>query len=62
MKRLDVDVKRALLMGAAMDLAAVLAGICLWLLTGSAMWIAAGVLLGSGFLIPAIIKLVRTQR
>ncbi len=45
-----------------MDLAAVLAGICLWLLTGSAMWIAAGVLLGSGFLIPAIIKLVRTQR
>ncbi len=54
--------RRRLVRAAALDLVSVLAGAGLFLATGKAIWLVAGMLLGAGFLIPALIPILRTRR
>jgi len=54
--------KAELLRAGILEMLCFVAGLLAWALTGSWVWIAAGVLAGLGFSLPAIIKLVREAR
>jgi uncharacterized membrane protein (UPF0136 family) len=54
--------KAELLRAAILEMLCLVAGLLAWSLTGSWVWIAAGVLAGLGFSLPAIIRLVREAR
>lgn len=54
--------RRRLVRAAALDLMCVGAGAALFLATGEAVWLIAGILLGAGFILPALINLFRTRR
>jgi hypothetical protein len=52
----------ALLRAGVFEALCILAGVAAWLLTGSWVWIAAGVLAGLGFSVPAIIVFLREAK
>jgi putative Mn2+ efflux pump MntP len=52
----------ALLRAGVFEALCILAGVVAWLLTGSWVWIAAGVLAGLGFSVPAIIVFLREAK
>ncbi len=60
--RLDPDQRRVLVRSALMDGACVTGGAGLFLATGNWIWLVSGMLLGAGFLLPALIGIMRTQR
>ena len=62
MDKLDPHVKRELTQGLVIDMALILFGLMLFMATKQWLWLAAGVLLGSGFLLPPLIKIMRAQR
>ncbi len=53
---------RELLWAGVLEALCFVAGVIAWMLTGSWVWIGAGVLAGLGFSLPAIIRLVREAR
>ena len=55
-------IQRDLVRAALIDGVCILAGVGLFLATGNMIWVIAGVLLGAGFMLPAVIKLIRAQR
>ncbi|MEM7768446.1 MAG: hypothetical protein AAF253_13325 [Pseudomonadota bacterium] len=61
-RQLSPDVQRALIQAAAIDAVCVLAGVGLFVVTGNWIWLVSGVLLGAGFLVPAIIKMTRSGK
>lgn len=54
--------KAELLRAGILEMLCFVAGLLAWSLTGSWVWIAAGLLAGLGFSLPAIVNLVREVR
>ena len=52
----------ALLRAGVFEALCIIAGVVAWLLTGSWVWIVAGVLAGLGFSVPAIIVFLREAK
>jgi hypothetical protein len=61
-RQIDPSQRRALVMAALADGACVAGGAGLFLATGNWIWLVSGILLGAGFLLPAVIAIMRTQR
>lgn len=61
-RSLDPGQKRALLKAAMIDGICVAAGAGLFVATGNWIWLVSGILLGAGFLLPALIGIMRTHR
>ncbi|MEM0986026.1 MAG: hypothetical protein AAGJ32_07255 [Pseudomonadota bacterium] len=60
-QQISSDMRRTLLKAAAIDVLCVFSGVGLFLVTRNWIWLVSGVLLGAGFLLPAVIKLVRSR-
>ncbi|MCI4644049.1 MAG: hypothetical protein MRY64_04630 [Hyphomonadaceae bacterium] len=56
------DAMRALVLAILIDGLCICAGVALYLGTGNLVWLIAGLLLGAGFVLPAIIKFMRARR
>lgn len=54
--------KPALVKAALIDAVCLAGGAGLFLVTGNWIWLVAGLLLGAGFLLPAVIAILRTKR
>ncbi len=54
--------RAGLFRAALLDIACVLAGGLGYLLTDNLVWLIGGLMLGAGFILPALIRLVRAQR
>lgn len=61
-REVSPELQRSLLQAALLDAVCVVGGVALYLLTGSWIWLVAGALLGAGFILPALIKLMRSGK
>jgi hypothetical protein len=61
-RALPPEAKRALVRAAALDAVCVFGGLGLFMATGNWIWLVSGVLLGAGFLVPALITAMRSRR
>lgn len=62
MAEVDPQLKRALMMGLLADTLCIGVGVLAFLATKNWVFLVGGVLLGSGFLLPPLIKIIRAQR
>jgi len=61
-RQMSPEIKRALVQAAVMDAVCVAAGVGLFVVTGNWVWLLSGVLLGAGFVLPTIIKMIRSGK
>ena len=61
-REMSPGMQRSLVQAAVLDSLCIFAGVGLFLMTGNWIWVAAGVLLGAGFLLPALIQIMRSRK
>ena len=59
---LPPELRRELMKAVLLDGACVLGGVGLFLVTGSCIWLVAGILLGAGFILPALIAIMKARK
>ena len=56
------ELRRELMKAVLLDGLCVLGGVGLYLITGSWIWLVAGILLGAGFILPALIAIMKARK